>query len=142
MRCVFLFLAAALLSACSVGPRPIRYGEDECAHCRMRIMDPRFGAEAVTAKGRQMPMDSVECLLDWVHETEEAMRSLWVTDYSSKQLIAAETAVYLESEHLPSPMGAGISAYATRELAEQSARDYPGRLLDWAELKTSSLSLK
>lgn len=142
MRRAFLVLIAAALSACSVGPRPIRYGEDECAHCRMRIMDPRFGAEAVTAKGRQMPMDSVECLLDWLAESDEEMRSLWVTDYSTKQLIAAETAIYLESEHLPSPMGAGVSAYATRELAEQALRDYPGRLLDWTELKASGLSVK
>lgn len=105
-------------------------------------MDPRFGAEAVTAKGRQLTMDSVECLMEWVEEADEPMRSLWVTDYFTKQLIPAETAIYLESEHLPSPMGAGVSAYATREAAEQSAKEYPGRLLDWSELQAAGVEVK
>lgn len=142
MRNAFFLLALFFLVGCSAGPRPIRYGEDECAHCRMRIMDPRFGAEAVTAKGRQMPMDSAECLVEWLAESNEAMRSLWVTDYAGKQLISAETALYLQSEHLPSPMGGGISAYATRAAAEQALQEYPGRVLDWTELKAVGMEVE
>jgi copper chaperone NosL len=132
---VSIALAGLLLAGCSAGPRPIRYGEDECAHCRMRIMDARYGAEAVTTRGRQLPMDSVECLVRWIEAGAEPARSLWVTDFRQpNRLIAAESAAYLLSEHLPSPMGAGLTAFATRAAAETSARDYAGRVLNWPDL--------
>ena len=40
------------LSSCSAKPEPFNYGKDICADCSMTIMDPKFGAQIITDKGK------------------------------------------------------------------------------------------
>lgn len=37
-------VSALSLQACSIGPEPIRYGKDQCAHCKMTLTDKRYQA--------------------------------------------------------------------------------------------------
>ena len=46
------FLGLMSFTSCSAGPEPIRYGQDNCHHCKMTLTDKRFGAEIVTQKGK------------------------------------------------------------------------------------------
>jgi len=55
-------MLCCLLTACSHEPDPIRYGKDACAHCKMTIMDKRFSAELITAKGKVFKFDAAECM--------------------------------------------------------------------------------
>ena len=61
-----LSLITILISACSKGPQPINYGEDECEFCKMMVMDKRYGAELVTDKGKIYFFDSIECLVGYL----------------------------------------------------------------------------
>ncbi|MEX0692088.1 MAG: nitrous oxide reductase accessory protein NosL [Gemmatimonadales bacterium] len=123
-----------VLLACTVGPRPIVYDEDTCARCRMVVSDRRYGAELVTATGRVLVYDGIECVAQGVREAEAGdVVSVWVTDSDQPEtLIRAETAYFLQAASLPSPMGAGLTAFATREGREAQAARHPGALLDWA----------
>src|SRR5690606_23270005 len=61
------FIGLLGLQACgSDGPKPINYGKDQCAHCKMTVSDARFGCQLVTAKGRAYHFDDVQCLVAFV----------------------------------------------------------------------------
>lgn len=121
--------AIGALAACTpAGPRPIAYGRDECAYCRMVVSDPRFGAALVTSKGRTVVFDSVECLASWYtlsrgDRGRDVARTLWVSDFNHPgALLEASRARYLRVPGPASPMGKGLLAIAS----DGDARFVPG----------------
>ncbi|HEU5219058.1 MAG TPA: hypothetical protein VFU23_10390 [Gemmatimonadales bacterium] len=88
--------AALLVAACAAGgPRPIAYGKEACAFCRMTVSDPRFGAELVTTRGRVYTFDSIECLASYYLGNRDGVASMWVSaGAGSTALQPAERARY------------------------------------------------
>ena len=64
MKKPVLFIAIITLVSCTVEEKPIIYGTDDCALCKMLIMDQRYGTEIVTTKGRVYKFDAIECLVE------------------------------------------------------------------------------
>ena len=59
-----------------------------------------------------------------------------VTDYLNPTiLIDAKTATYLISPAIQSPMGANLSAFATKEDAEKFVKTDADKLLNWQEIQ-------
>lgn len=121
--------ALGALAACTAAaPRPIAYGHDECAYCRMVVSDARFGAALITSKGRTVVFDSVECLASWYdlgrdERGRDGARSLWVSDYNHPgKLLDAKRARYVRVAGPASPMGKGLIAIAS----DADARLVPG----------------
>ncbi len=137
-KTLMLVLAVAL-AACSPEPVPINYGKDECANCKMRIMQPKFGSELVTRKGKVYKFDAPECMVAFMLESQRATElegaTQLVPDFQTEKFINAETAYYLRSEHLKSPMGMNVGAFSTKEQAESHRQSYQGELLSWQEFK-------
>lgn len=130
-------LLSLAMSACSPHPEPLIFTSDVCHHCKMTLMDPKYGAELVTKKGKVFKFDSVECLGAYLHEQSEAGKtthSLWVVDANKPgELIQASGASYLKSPQLASPMGAGLTALADPAAAESLRRRYSGQILSWEQ---------
>lgn len=62
-------------------------------------------------------------------------RHLLMTDRSAPgNLIDARSAYYLISQQLPSPMGAGLSAFRSQDSLRAFHSRYDGEMLDWKEL--------
>jgi len=135
-------LAFAPLAGCRAeGPRAIRIGEEECAHCRMRISDERFAAQLASDRGRSWAFDSIECLVEWIDEGSELPRDRiagwWVTDFENPgSWLDAARATYLRSDALRSPMGLGLSAWADAPAARAQQGAHGGDVLDWEEVRT------
>lgn len=117
-------------------PRPIVYGRDECTFCRMVVSEPRYAAAMVTAKGRTLVFDSVECLASYcVRNPLEAnrARALRVSvDASLGELFPAEQAYFARVVDGSSPMGKGITAVRARADASELPANTP--LVRWPEL--------
>lgn len=133
--CCFLLLF--LLLGCRPAPAPIDFGEDEGAYCRMIITDPRYGAELVTAKGKVYKFDAVECMVNYLREAPEGV------EYAYQLAVAADTPgelhpvddlTFLRSAAMPSPMGADLTAFRTREAAKAALEAHGGELLRWQEV--------
>ena len=124
------------ISSCTVSPEAIHYNFDECAYCKMKISDPRFGAEMVTSKGKIFKYDSAECLIRTKIEDEtKEYAHILVTDYTNpNHLIDAELATYLISEKRPSPMGGNLSSYELLPHAKEAQKENGGMLLNFEEL--------
>lgn len=141
-RATFALLALILaMAACNPGPREARIGEDQCAHCRMTVSESRFAAQLITDRGRSFLFDSAECLAESLDEGEPAaidmVRSLWVTDFDRPGVwLRVEEAHFLRSDHLRSPMGVGLSAYASVDEAAEARAEHGGEVLNWDEVRT------
>jgi len=143
LKNIFILLVAPALIFFSflscerkVEPVPINYGQDECEYCRMKITDPRYGSELLLKTGKAYKFDSIECLSAFYLKNKNKLEihSLWVPDFLTKKFIKAETAVYLHSKDLPSPMGLNLSAFKTKEELEKVKAKYGGEILDWKQV--------
>lgn len=128
-----------LLIACAPGgPEAIAYNLDACAYCRMLIADGRFAAAIVTAHGRTVKFDSIECLLEYYHQAAAAhdVASVWVTDLRHPgTLIDATTARFINLGGGRTPMGRGWAAVATaRDAAALGVIDSSG-IKRWGDLQ-------
>lgn len=126
-----------LLIACSREPAEIHYQSDECAWCRMMIMDDRFSSQMVTSTGKAIKFDSIECLVSYLEEnaaTTEGSKA-WVSDFDHPgNWLEAEEAYFIESSEIRSPMGGYFLALASEEEARAHLQEYSGRAVRWDEL--------
>lgn len=131
-----LIATALLLTACSVEPEPIAYGSDACVFCRMTIVDKTHAAQMVTKKGKQYKYDAIECLVQHLPDWElETIAHLKVADFGAPGvMVDAETATYLISPGIRSPMGANLSAFGHPDAAEAARVEHSGELHAWTEL--------
>lgn len=128
-----------VLGGCGdAGPRPLVAGVDACADCLMVIDASGYGAEVVTRTGKILTFDSVECMANHLLHANEAgePRSLWVTDFSNpERLVPAETAFYLVSPTLGSPMGLGVTAFARVEDRDGAVHAFGGEPVGWESVQ-------
>lgn len=135
-NCLLYLFVLALVSACTVEPRQIRYGDDLCEFCKMTVVDSRHGAELVTAKGKVYVFDAIECMVAYKKENQEpGYAHVLVNDYLEPgRLVQAAQAAFLISPAIPSPMGANLSASADREAMAELAKEKGGDYYSWEEL--------
>lgn len=134
-----LLALLVLLSACGAPkPVPIVIGEDLCVFCDMLISDPRYPAQLVSKTGKAYKFDSIECMLAFVHEGEVAqddVHSLWVTDFNEPgKLLEVESARYLMSGQLRSPMGLNVTAFRTLDELEDVRAEVGGIEVRYSDL--------
>ena len=136
-----ILLVSIGLAACKVEPEPIHYGVDGCHHCKMTLMDPRFGAEIVTEKGKIYKFDDVNCMMATLETDEvsyEKVKYFMVADYTQPEtLIDANYAFYLKSEKIKSPMASHIGAFPDEPSMKEFQKNNNGGIyLAWGELVT------
>ncbi|MDA0196264.1 MAG: hypothetical protein O2887_14815 [Bacteroidetes bacterium] len=101
----------------------------------MKIVQPQFGAELITDKGKVYKFDAVECLINKsLKDNLEGNLSYVVTFDNPKTLTEAEQCIYLRSPNIPSPMGMFISAFKTRFELEKQLEINGGDIYSWQEL--------
>lgn len=141
MKALKYFSGALLLLFffnCNISPQPIDYGNEACYFCKMTIVDNQHAAEIVTKKGKVYKYDSTECMVNFLNDFDASSIKLYLcNDYSEPGvLINATKATFLISEQIPSPMGANLSAFVSREEAVNILNDKGGSLYSWDELLT------
>lgn len=132
----FLSLAAFLL-ACESKPEPINFGEDHCDFCKMSIVDPKYGAELVTDKGRIYTFDAVECMIPFMQENEEMTfeHQLVIAFDQAGKLLPKDQVVFAHAKVYQSPMGANVAAFSDKSKVDPSAE-----IMDWGKLVEKRMS--
>lgn len=135
-KILILGIIGFILLSCSPKPEAIVYGVDGCHYCEMTIVDRIHAAEIVTNKGKVFKFDAVECMLNQLKETDNAEVALFlVNEYNQPgELIDATSAMYLISDDIPSPMGAFLTTFKTKEAAEMVKSEHQGELYTWEKL--------
>jgi len=139
MKWLFYALLCVPLLGCRPEPKSIDFGEDQGVYCKMTIADPRYGAELVTDKGKVYKFDAVECMINFLQEEASAEREyayvLAIAADTPGELHPVEEMYFLRSPEMPSPMGADLTGFSTREAAEAAREEHGGEILSWEEVK-------
>ena len=132
-----ILLLFMVLSACTVGPKPIAYGDAACHYCSMTIVDKQHAAQLVTEKGKVYNFDAAECMLNHLKSIDKNTIALYLTnDYANPEtLIDATEATFLISKGIPSPMGEYLTAFASKEAAENALKEHGGELYSWQQIR-------
>lgn len=140
MKSLFLFMSITLMFlSCNVQPEPIAYGHDACHFCKMTIVDQTHAAQLVTKKGKQFKYDAIECLVNDIQEKQNAneLATLLVANYSNAgEMIDAQSAYFIISPGITSPMGANLSAVDTEDKVKNLKQEHQGTLFTWEALQT------
>jgi copper chaperone NosL len=135
-----LLIMAATLGSCQSGPRAVRLGQDECAHCRMTVVKPGFAAELVTSKGRQYIFDDLICLAGFLREHPEVASrnpSLLVADFMEPaKWLPIQAAHLVRSPEFHTPMNGQVAAFATESAAQGASGQLRqgGQMLTWNDV--------
>lgn len=134
--CVFLLLTACTSQPSGPQPPEISYGQEMCDQCGMMIDEPRFAAAILLTNGEYRKFDDVGEMLVYQMEHPEDQVSAWfVHDYNSQGWIRGETAFYVRSEELHTPMGMGIAAFADESDAQDFAAQVDGQVYTLDEIR-------
>lgn len=131
-----IIVIAVFFISCSKEPVPFDMGKDVCEHCKMTIVDPKWGAQLITSTGKNYKYDVIECMI--LHEkTLEAKKvhSKWTINYlNNEQFIKVEDAIYVRSLEFNSPMGLNaISLSKDEEISQLKLQNTPEKL-KWNQL--------
>lgn len=130
-----MIVLVTCLYSCTVKPEIIQAGKANCDFCKMTIMDVRFVAELITAKGRIYKFDDAHCLLSYLHSgaiTKKDTKAIYLADYNNpSQFVTTDNALLLKSDALKSPMSGNIAAFATDAARSRLHATINGELLFW-----------
>ena len=136
LKKVSLITLLWLFYSCNISPKAIVYGNDGCHFCKMTIVDKVHAAEIVTNKGKIYTFDATECMVNFQKEFNTSKIKLYLSNnYNEPEaLIDATKATFLISKNIPSPMGAYLSAFKTKNEALMVQSEKGGTIYSWQEL--------
>jgi copper chaperone NosL len=133
MKLVFLIVLALAISCgdkTESGPVKIYYGEDICERCKMIISEKDFAAQYKLSTDETVKFDDLGCMFHYMNGEEQAQISaVYVMDYDSKQWIDGESAYYVWTGNISTPMGHGIVALRGSQEAKKLANKEKGKYL-------------
>ncbi|MFM9911441.1 MAG: nitrous oxide reductase accessory protein NosL [Chitinophagaceae bacterium] len=131
-----LFLMV-LFSSCSIKPEPFVYGKDVCYTCKMGIIDPKFGGEIITKKGKIFKFDDQICMANYlksgVLEEAEIKQKLVLNFEKQNDFLDVAQCFLVVSDNIKSPMTGNAGAFADRKSAEAFNNAVNGKILSWQE---------
>jgi copper chaperone NosL len=134
----FASVLALFLGSCSVEPQKIAYGKDACEECRMTIMDPKFGGEIITKKGKAYKFDDAHCLVNFLKagkvKKADVAQTVFLDHQNPNQFLDAKIARFVVSPQLKSPMNSNAAAFESQAAADTKAAEVTGKVVDWNTL--------
>ena len=138
-KALVLLAAFIFLGGCTPQPEQIAFGKDSCAECKMTIVDPKFGAEIVTNKGKVYKFDDTHCIASFLDqrriELSEINQTLFVRYDKPGEFVNVKAVEFVVSSQLKSPMGGNAAAFINLEEARKKSMEIEGsKTTNWATL--------
>jgi len=133
---VLLLAVTACGGATGAEPTPptLQYGEDICEFCGMIVSEERHAAAYVTSDGHGHVFDDIGDMVQFHVDQGEDVVAFFVHDFEDEVWIRAETAHYIRSGEVNTPMFSGLAAFASSEQAEALATELQVQMLDFDEV--------
>ncbi len=131
-------LLVLLFTSCNTKPQAFAYGKDICDDCKMTIIDPKFGGEIITKKGKIYKFDDVHCLVHFMKQgtVKEAdiAETVFINYENAKNFLDVKSAYFVVSDQFKSPMNGNAASFSSKEIAEQKAQQTNGAIKNWDQL--------
>jgi len=127
-----------LVMGCNPKAEKINFGKDQCAECKMTIVDTKFGAEILTKKGKTYKFDDTHCIAAFLERRGVELSNIYhvfFVDYNgNNELVDVDSAEFVVSSRLKSPMGGAAAFRNLAEAKKKSAEIEGSRVTNWATL--------
>ncbi|MFK7114549.1 nitrous oxide reductase accessory protein NosL [Flavobacterium oreochromis] len=100
----------------------------------MTISNPQFSSEIITEKGRCYKFDDIFCLLQYINNTKVKVKTIYVSDYSNKNMIPIEEGFFLKHEQFNSPMNGNIACFSDLKETKKYQTELHTDVLNWKQL--------
>jgi copper chaperone NosL len=131
-------IATVVLTSCKTQPQPFAYGKDICDDCKMTIMDPKFGGEIITKKGRIYKFDDSHCMVHFLKagsvKESDIVQTVFVDHDNEKNFLNVKSSYFVVSGQLKSPMNGNAGCFPSLQVAEQKAKELNGVVKNWDQL--------
>lgn len=109
---------------------------DMCSFCRMSISEKRYAAELIDEQGEVFKFDDIGCMANFIKQKKNnaTVQGTFVMDFDRREWLKAETAFYVRSSELRTPMNGGIVAFKDQSSAEVAIAKYHGTKLEFPEV--------
>ncbi|MHC4975535.1 MAG: nitrous oxide reductase accessory protein NosL [Planctomycetota bacterium] len=145
-RLTLALVSIAALGSCApgepTGPPAIILGEHVCDQCNMIISDERSASASLVVDNSQRTthkrFDDINCMLNFEgdHPDIEILQR-WVHDHTTLAWLDAQSAVYLHSSELRTPMGSNLAAHTNSESALAHQEELGGEIMALEDLLSS-----
>ena len=129
-----------LFTSCSTQPKPIALGTDNCYTCKMGFIDPKFGGEVITSKGKVYMFDDIICMVRYLKSgsiNENDISHKILVNYNKQDdFIEADKAFFLVSPSLKTPMNSNAAVFHSQTEAEKLKVIVNGKIMQWEEVYT------
>lgn len=135
---ISLAILALILFSCSAQPEPFKYGKDVCHTCKMSIVDPKFGCQLITSKGKIFKFDDIVCLSRFLKsgsvQEKDIKQEVVINFEKENDFLDVNKTFFVVGPEVKSPMGSHAAAFANKEAAEKFNAGKTGTILTWKEL--------
>lgn len=135
---ILLLIPLFFLESCSAKPEPFNYGKDNCYTCKMGMIDPKYGGETITKKGKIYKFDDLVCMVRFLKsggiKTDEIKQNVIINFEKENDFIDVKNTFFFISSELRSPMGSNAAAFGTEQAAQKAKTDKEGLLMKWEEI--------
>jgi len=127
---LFVIWSLVFVAACKGDePHAIESGRERCAFCCITIATSEFESQALTATGRHVHFDSIECLSAWTLKQATPPRTRWVKDFENRNWLDMNTASIVRSDATHSPMAVNLAAFTDTAKAAAFVKNNGGKIL-------------
>ncbi len=135
---ILLLLIQVFHLSCSSQTESIIYGNDNCGHCKMTIMDKEYACELVTKKGKVYKFDDVSCMIKYLkkNQTTEVDYDFIVVNQvkAPNEFIDVRKAVFVNGKDFSSPMRGDLAAFLDLKSVESlKKKDSTIKIFTWKE---------
>lgn len=132
-------IAFLFITGCNPKSEKIAIGKDNCAECKMTIMDPKFGGEIITKKGKVYKFDDLHCVAAYLErrgvELSDIHQTLFVEFNDPHDFVNVKTTEFVVSSQFKSPMGGNAAAFKSKAEAKKKSDEIKGsKTTNWATL--------
>ena len=128
-------------TSCNTKPEPFAYGKDICDDCKMTIMDPKFGGEIITKKGKIYKFDDIHCLVHFIKQGNikeaDIATTVFVNYENNQNFLDVKSSYFVASDQFKSPMNGNVASFSSKEIAEQKVTEINGTLKNWDQVYQS-----
>ena len=102
----------------------------------MAISEKRYAAELIDSEGEVFKFDDIGCMANFIkgQKTASQVGALYVMDFDDGEWIKADSAYYVRSSQLATPMNGGIIAFKNPSKAREAITKYSGKLLNFKDI--------
>jgi copper chaperone NosL len=95
----------------------------------MAISQKQFAAEVLDAEENVHKFDDIACMLRFLKQREMKAAAVFVADYQTREWVKANSAFFLRTDQVATPMGGGLLAFSDAARADAAARSFGSRVL-------------